>query len=580
MLFPRGRNEIRRPLLVFSLVVVMGFAVAQAMAVTLTVSNVEVTQSTQTPTNTIRLVTRRSTAVRATITVTDSAMPVANVTGRLHIFVGGVEITPLAGLSAINEPFTAPLAPQRANENDTLNFELLAPTNITASNMVTFRVDLTAPGAMTVSGSANNLTFLNRTTPLLFFTRVNWNNAGLPALATVDVGVGDAFVRGILPVDDSEPTLYQQGIFPTLNFTGNRDALLSFCAACRQLIVNTNMGASDRIFLVCWVAGNPPALGNGYAYTPGRSALANTELIRHQRTYAHELTHNFGFNHCNFNCNINQVGWDVGARLDSNPVGNNTTGRVKPTTLFDIQTPGLLTNQAWINTFNYIQLLNSPTLAAPDKDFFQSVLVIQGIFDPTGQRLLQLNPVFRYPWFSQPTTRPRGEESFQYSALVTTTAGQQISVPFNANVADDSIEEREVPGAFEVMIPVAGEVRAVQIFDISGQRVFGGFERPAIPPSIQITSPPEGTRLNDITKVAWNVTGGAPRMFQVAYSLDGGLSFVPIGVNLTTTTFEFDATTIPESFGGVGLIRVFASDGINTSFADVTGLSTPGANAR
>jgi hypothetical protein len=577
VLFPRGQNKIQRLLLVFSLVVVIGLAVAPAMAVTLTVSNVEVTQSTQTPTNTILLVTRRSTAVRTTITVTDSAMPVANVTGRLHIFVGGVEITPLAGLSAINEPFTAPLAPQRANENDTLNFELFAPTNIPASNMVTFRVDLTAQGAMTVSGSANNLTFVNRTTPLLFFTRVNWNNLGLPALATVNAGVGDAFVRGILPVDDSEPTLYQQGLFPTLTFSGNVNALLTFCASCRQLIVNNMMGASDRIFLYCW-AGNPFP-GNGLAFVGGRTATGNTELIRYQRSYAHELTHNFGFNHCVVNCNIDQVGWDVGARLDSNPVGNNTTGRVKPTTLFDIQTPGLLTNEAWINTGNYIQLLNSPTLAAPDKDFFQSVLVIQGIFDPTGQRLLQLNPVFRYPWLSQATTQLR-EQRFQYSALVTTTAGQQIRVPFNATVADDSIEEREVPGPFEVMIPVTGEVKAVQIFDITGQRVFGGFERPATPPSIQIISPLGGTMLDNIAKVAWNVTGGSPRMFQVAYSLDGGVNFVPIGVNLTTTTFEFDATTIPESLGD-GLIRVFASDGINTSFADVRGLSTPpDSNAR
>jgi hypothetical protein len=443
--------------------------------------------------------------------------------------------------------------------------------------MVTFRVDLTAQGAMTVSGSANNLTFVNRTTPLLFFTRVNWNNLGLPALATVNAGVGDAFVRGILPVDDSEPTLYQQGLFPTLTFSGNVNALLTFCASCRQLIVNNMMGASDRIFLYCW-AGNPFP-GNGLAFVGGRTATGNTELIRYQRSYAHELTHNFGFNHCVVNCNIDQVGWDVGARLDSNPVGNNTTGRVKPTTLFDIQTPGLLTNEAWINTGNYIQLLNSPTLAAPDKDFFQSVLVIQGIFDPTGQRLLQLNPVFRYPWLSQATTQLR-EQRFQYSALVTTTAGQQIRVPFNATVADDSIEEREVPGPFEVMIPVTGEVKAVQIFDITGQRVFGGFERPATPPSIQIISPLGGTMLDNIAKVAWNVTGGSPRMFQVAYSLDGGVNFVPIGVNLTTTTFEFDATTIPESLGD-GLIRVFASDGINTSFADVRGLSTPpDSNAR
>src|SRR6266567_4707798 len=136
-----------------------------AFGVDLTVTNVEVTQATQTTTNTVPLVAKRSTAVRATITVANTGAPVANVSGRLHVFVGGVEITPVAGVLPINAPFTAPLAPQRANENDTLNFVLPSPTGITASNAVDFHVDLTAPVGVNVnSGSANGLTFSNRTT--------------------------------------------------------------------------------------------------------------------------------------------------------------------------------------------------------------------------------------------------------------------------------------------------------------------------------------------------------------------------------------------------------------------------------
>ena len=62
-----------------------GFAPFElAHAVDLTVTNVEVTQSTQTTTNTIQLVTQRGTAVRATIGVTGSAGSVAGVTGRLR----------------------------------------------------------------------------------------------------------------------------------------------------------------------------------------------------------------------------------------------------------------------------------------------------------------------------------------------------------------------------------------------------------------------------------------------------------------------------------------------------------------
>jgi hypothetical protein len=39
---------------------------------------------------------------------------------------------------------------------------------------------------------------------------------------------------------------------------------------------------------------------------------------------------------------------------------------------------------------------------------------------------------------------------------------------------------------------------------------------------------------------------------------------------------SFDSTEIQKS-GGRGLIRIFTSDGLNTSFADVTGLSTSAA---
>jgi hypothetical protein len=579
-----------------------GIPIRFAHAVDLTVTNVEVTQAIQTPTNTIQLVAQRSTAVRATIGVTDSAGPVAGVTGRLHVFVNGAEITPVAGVPPINAPMTAPLAPQRANENDTLNFELLAPTGIPASSDVDFRVDITPVAGESNtgnnSGSANNLTFVDRTTPLLFFTRINYtpSGLGLPADALIQPGVGDAFVQGILPVNDADPNLYRQGLFPSLTFTedangdGRLDALgsdgndlLSLLASCRQLIVDNNMGASDRIFLYGWLAGNPID-GNGLGQVGGRNAFGNGDPIRHQRSYAHELTHNFGFNH--INDMIDQVGWDVGARLPNNPAGNNTTGRVKPTTLFDIQVAGLFTAQAWVETAKYNSLLSNPTLTmSPDaRDFSARVLVIQGIFDPTGTELRQLKPVFRYPWLSRPTVPPPpveietlqvNEELF--TAQVIDVSENVISVPFNPRVADDpdQVEEEEKPGFFEVMIPLSNEVASLDIFNISGVRV-GGFVR-SLPPTIRIVSPRPGATIDRETRVVWEAkdpdTPMNQLLFQVAYSPDNGRSFVPVAVDQTGNKAIFDATQVAPS-RRTGLIRVFVSDGLNTSFADVAELST------
>lgn len=563
-----------------------------AFGIDLTVTNVEVTQAIQTTTNTVPLVAQRSTAVRATITVANSGAAVANVSGRLHVFVGGSEITPVAGVLPINAPFTAPLVPQRANENDTLNFELPSPTGITASSAVDFRVDLTAPAGVNVtSGSANGLTFANRTTPLLYFTRINYTPAGLglPPLSFVQPGSGNAFVSGILPVNDSDPTLYRQGLFPSLNFTEDSrgvkrlealgtdgNDLLSLLESCRQLIVKTGVGASDHIFLYGWLAGNPID-GNGLAIVGGRVAFGNSDPIRGQRSYAHELTHNFGFNHVNQN--LDQVGFDVGARLPNHPAGNNTSGRVKPTTLFDIQTAGLLTNQAWVTAGKYTTLFNSATLTAPDapdSSFSTSVLVVQGVFDPSGQRLVRLKPVFRYPWLSQPTrTLQPNNDTPPYSVNVVTSAGTRFTVPFTPMIADDPSEEVERFGSFEVMIQAPADIASLTITDRTGAQNFGGFQRSATPVTVTIISPQPGAALDPVTRVVARVSNpSAGTLFQAAYSPDGGSSFVPIAVDLTDPNFTFDATAVPPSAGS-GLIRVFAGDGLNTTMMDVGNLTTP-----
>jgi hypothetical protein len=580
------------------LLAIVGLTVTPVLAFDLTVTNVEVTQATQKAGNTIQLVAQRGTAVRATIGLSGSAVPIANVTGRLHVFVDGVELTPATGVPPINAPFTAPLAPQRANENDTLNFELPAPNGIPASTDVDFRVDITPVLGETNtgnnSGAANDLTFVNRTTPLLFFTRINYSPSGLglPANALIQPSVGDAFVRGILPVNDADPELYREGLFPSLVYNGDANGdgrldalgtdgngLLSLLESCRQLIVNRGIGANDRTFLYGWLSGNP-INGNGLAGIGGRVAFGNTEEVRHQRSYAHELTHNFGFDH--IQDNIDEVGWDVGARLPNNLVGNNTTGRVKPISLFDVQVPGLFTNQAWIWTPKYMDLLSHPTLASVGGDFSQRVLVVQGIFDPTGAQLIQLKPVFRYPWVSSPSPSLRSPRDLPFAVQVTDPAGAVTKVPFDAIVRDDnscSSEEDDCGrvsfGAFEVMIPLAGEASSVRITNSSGVKVFGGFDRSPVPPSVEIVSPLPGAQLDRTTRVVWRVTGGAPKMFQAAYSPDGGQSFVPIAVDIPgdQTTFEFDATSIPGSLGE-GVIRLFGGDGLNTSFVDVGGLST------
>jgi hypothetical protein len=571
----------------------------QLAAVDLTVTNVEVTQATQTTTNSIRLVARRATAVRATVGVSGAAGPVSGITGELHVFVNGTEVTPTTGVPPINAPFTAPVSPQRNNENDTLNFELLAPTGITASTDVDFVVNVDPiPGEANTANNSravNDRTAVNRRTPFLFFTRIDYtpSGLGLPPLAAVQAGIGDAFVRGILPVDDSDPALYRQGIFPTLTWTedangdGILDALgadgnnlLTFLESCRQLIVNSGVGASDRIFLYGWINGNPID-GNGLASVGGRVGFGNTQASRYQRSYAHELTHNFGLNHNSRG--LDEVGWDVGARLVNNPSTNNTTGRVKPIItavtgpFFDIQNAGRLTNEAWVDTTTYNFLLSHSTLQpGPSPDLRVKVAYLQGIFDPSGSELVQLNPVFRFPWRSQPS---RSARRGQFVARVTDTAGVTTNVRFRARVADDPRREKEMNGAFSVLVPVNpnADIASLRVTNRAGDLVFAE-RRLSEPPRIAILSPEPGAVLGRRTTVEWAVddsdTPPDEMMFQAAYSRNKGRSWVPIGVNIRgdVTSFTFNSRQIRRSAGN-GVIRVFVSDGLNTAFADVTGLT-------
>src|SRR3954452_7552353 len=148
-----------------------------ALAVDLTVTGVEVTQATQKPDNSIKLVARRSTAVRATIGVSGSAAAVGGVTGVVHVFRNGTEITPSTGVAPL-ATLTAPLAPSRANETDTLNFELPASAlnQLTATTNLDVRVDVTPVAGETNtannSGAATILTVARSVTPKLAATHL------------------------------------------------------------------------------------------------------------------------------------------------------------------------------------------------------------------------------------------------------------------------------------------------------------------------------------------------------------------------------------------------------------------------
>lgn len=589
-------RTLRATLVALALLLTPSLA-ARAFAATLSVSKIVVSQATQTNTNTVSLVTSRSTVVRATINVAGSATNITNLTGRLYVYVNNVLKTP-GGIPPINPRFVAKLVPSDNNQNDTLNFELLAPTVMVPSTIlsnsatVRFEIDLTHSSHTTVDYVSGNFTFHRRATPRIYYTRINYTPAGLglPLVSTVQAGRGDAFVKGVYPVNDSSSLLYQPAPAPTMTFSydPNNDnimqdyegaELLDDLEAARQLIVDNGGGADDRTFLYGWLRGNPTN-HNGQAVVNGRVGYGNTQASRFQRTFAHELGHMFGFSHSG--SALNQLGWDVGARLPSNPVSNGVSGRLKPLSLWDMMVPAQVTEDAWIRSDRYTTLFNH--------DVFKPAPLLIPVFNAVAVNIfvhpgdpVQWRSVFRYPWLSGPSTR--FQEEGRYIMRARFADGSVVDTPFDVRMGDGP-EEKEGgrTGPVSLILPYSGQIDSLEVVEATTGKSMGRINRSALLPAVLITSPRAGEALGNQTTVEFQATDGdAPPgglKFHVAYSWDDGKSFVPIAVNLKSSPttglnrFVFDSSAVPPS-NVQGRIRIFASDGLNTVYQDIAQISTP-----
>jgi hypothetical protein len=101
----------------------------------------------------------------------------------------------------------------------------------------------------------------------------------------------------------------------------------------------------------------------------------------------------------------------------------------------------------------------------------EGVVVIHGIFDAAGEKLLKLEPVHYYAYRSG--TIPDQREG-RFAVRVTFVSGNVTTVPFDALIADDAGQIAH--GFFEVIIPVSGGIVSIWITDPSGQKIFASVD--------------------------------------------------------------------------------------------------------
>lgn len=334
-----------------------------ARGVDLNLVGAHITQSIQREDPSIALIGGRSTTLRLLTEVTGASTPVP-VDAYLEVYYADQ-------LYLVAYPDNGPLlslgASTLAEEDGTLNFTFIPPL-VPEDIVLTFVLTLDPDGLVDESDEGNNelsitLPFSYTRPPSLMALPVDYHassaaagEVGLPDQTLTRPGIGDAFVWGIYPFPSYDPQLEQryqllpdsQALYwdQDINASGSSSALLAEIER-RRL---TQDPVPD--YLYAWLRGNPYSNNGRSNGIPATAAFGNTDPTRHQRTYAHELGHNFGLSHTS---NPIQVyGWDSPPWLPE----SHADVHLRPPTLNDIMVPGQLSHTAWIQPTTYLQIMH------------------------------------------------------------------------------------------------------------------------------------------------------------------------------------------------------------------------------
>jgi hypothetical protein len=550
----------------------------------LTVADLEINQGFKTTLG--QLVAGRTTWVRGTVGVAGSASAVAGVDGLLEVFIDGVE-APFSPVFSLNGPITASLTPNLNNLNDTLNFGFIAPQE--GSVEFVFRVNPAGPNSIPETDTANNrrrlgpITFVKQRVIELAYAPINLLPGGgppnIPGAGLIRPGVGDNFIQAIYPSADWN---YHRIDAPWKLWNSSVSSSSGGSALNVSLVADLNLMSPKPDFIYGWAPGALPGY-NGVSTIPGVASMGNTEVIRHQRTFAHEVGHNFGLSH--ITVTQGKVGIDVEHHLaitQSLPV-------IKGSTLNDIMTPGLLTPQAWIwnNTYNF--LFNHSVFDFTDTESADAgdtpMMMIGGLLDrATGTVKITNTLAFTGGVLSQPSSMADADVVIRSYSNGTLVHELPLAVKSSLDEGGCALET----DSGEPMDPIVGFLAVVPVFPsapvdrVDVVNPATSADGPAVQllrssnaPQIEFTSPSETTLNAAELTVAWN--GFDADADDLRYTLrysPNGENMVPLLTSDTATEYTVDLSELPGLVDGVGYFELFASDGLNTTVIKTAPLSS------
>lgn len=526
----------------------------------LTVSQIETTQAVQTGQNNVPLIAGRPVVVRVSVGVQNSATAVLNVTGRLHGVRNGVEITgsPLSPFNA-RDSIVAQLSPNRANFDDTLNFQL--PIDWTTGGPITLWAEVNPNHTIDEATFADNrsadLPVNFRTVPTLqiMLVPIAYQPGGQGTILRPDLtqnNQGLSNLQNLYPIADVRATLHSEYLF-TGNLNSNGwEKLLDELTAVR----NRELGAAARTSKLVYYGVVPQGVVAGQnSFTAGigwvgGNLLTSVGLEASNGVAAHEIGHNLGLNHAP--CGVagdpdypfadgrtGDVGVDVYQRQLHSDGEKDFMSYCRP---------------IWVSAFHYLKMLQALTQAAPPPPHGaipaqagNGLLIAGSIYSDTVSGAFTSNvPVNN-------VTADTGDASGSYRVDLRDSGGVvQYSYQFSPTTVDSHTTAPSF--GFSFTAPQVANLASIELY--KGNTLISSQQASPAPPSLTATA----TSTVDAITVTWQASSsdGVPVQVAMRYSPDNGLSWRLLGTNIAGNSFVLSKRNLPSSSGG--LLEVIATN--------------------
>lgn len=523
----------------------------------LTVGGIDPSQAVQTANSSVPLVAGRPVIVRITVNVQNSGQAVPGVTARLHGMRNGVELAN-SPLSPFNNGgnIIAPLAPNRENFGDTLNFQV--PNDWTAGGPLVIWAEVNPNQTLGESNYRDNrsaeltLNFINVPTLQIMLVPVAYQPNGQGAIMRPDLtqnNQGLTNLQNLFPIANVQTTLHSEYLFTGVLNGRGWGQLLDQLTAIRY----RELGGAAPTSKVIYYGIVPQAAVAGLSsFTAGigwvgGNILTSVGLEQSFGVAAHEIGHNLGLSHA-----------PCGVTGDPNfPFPDGRTGDVGVDVYqreFHASTDKDFMSYCqpiWVSAYHYNKLLQA--LAQPALSSIQAAAAEQGLLI-AGSILsdtvsAQLNA--SVPLSTTTTEAPGGVGAYRLE-LRDVNGVVQYSRSFTPAVIDTHTDAPNY--GFSFIAPQIANLGRVQLW--KDNTLIAEQIASLVQPNLTaaLVDEPNAIIVNWQTSSADN----DPVTVALRYSADNGLSWRVLALNLTGDSFTIDKRNLPG--GSSGQLEVIAGN--------------------